>query len=258
MTDTGIGIAPEQQAMIFDAFTQADGSTTRRFGGTGLGLTISSQIVTLMGGNLSVESACGAGSTFRFTVPFELPLELEPPSAQAEPTTPSRSLPQLAVTQRAERVAPEQRLHVLLAEDHEINRTLATRILEKRGHRVTSAADGCEVMAQLDLDTFDVVLLDLSMPNMDGFETTTAIRERERGTGCHLPLVALTAHAMQGDRERCLAAGMDAYLTKPVRPGPLRDELMTWGLGGRGPGSENGTDRGLAPGRASTIVSASA
>ncbi|HEY6196678.1 MAG TPA: response regulator [Candidatus Eisenbacteria bacterium] len=217
VTDTGIGIAPEQQALIFDAFMQADGSTTRRFGGTGLGLTISSQLVTLMGGNLSVESACGAGSTFRFTVPFELPLELVPPSAQTESTAPSRSLPQLVGTPRPEPAAPRRALHVLLAEDHAVNRMLATRILEKRGHRVTSAEDGREVMAQLDLAAFDVVLLDLSMPNMDGFETTTAIRERERGSGRHLPLVALTAHAMEGDRERCLAAGMDAYASKPFR-----------------------------------------
>ncbi len=198
VTDTGIGIALEQQALIFDAFMQADGSTTRRFGGTGLGLTISSQIVTLMGGNLSVESTCGAGSTFRFTLPFELPVELETPSAQAVLSTPSPSLPRPAATGRPEPAAPQRTLHVLLAEDHAVNRMLATRILEKRGHRVTSAADGCEVMAQLDLASFDVVLLDLSMPNMDGFETTTAIRERERGTGRHLPLVALTAHAMAG------------------------------------------------------------
>jgi signal transduction histidine kinase/ActR/RegA family two-component response regulator len=202
--DTGIGIPPEKQDGIFAAFTQADGTTTRRFGGTGLGLAISHRLVALMGGSLAVESTSGAGSTFFFTVSLAVHRGALPDDdAAADRGT----------------VAPAagRSLRVLLAEDNKINQRVAGRFLERLGHRVTVANDGREAVERYRQEPFDLVLMDVQMPEMDGFEAVSAIREMERGTGLRIPIVALTAHAMSGDRERCLAAGMDGYLTKPVR-----------------------------------------
>ncbi|UZW57773.1 response regulator [Sphingobium sp. JS3065] len=340
VSDTGPGIAADKRQLIFEAFSQADTSFTRRFGGTGLGLTIASQLVQLMGGRLELDSAVGRGSVFHFTIPFALAqgeparLPAEQPSLHGLPVlivddnaTNRRILEEmirgwgmkplavesgpkalaalrnaagigrplrlvlldmmmpdmdgfavakemarsgeaqrpavimlssarkdevarrnwatgiaafllkpvrqselleaifavLKVTVREETALPEPvpddrpSLHVLVAEDNAVNQRLALRLLEKRGHRVKIVGDGAQAVEALAQDRFDVVLMDVQMPEMDGFQATAAIRERERGQGKHMPIIAMTAHAMRGDRERCLAAGMDDYISKPLR-----------------------------------------
>jgi signal transduction histidine kinase/CheY-like chemotaxis protein len=344
--DTGIGIPPDKQARVFEAFTQADTSTTRRYGGTGLGLTISAQLVEMMGGRIWLESTVGVGTTFHFTARFGLAGDAATRPATARPIT-LQGLPVLVVDDNAtnrrilqevltgwgmrpvvvenglaalaalERAAaageplplalldsqmpdldgfglaarirqdphltactlvmltsaglpedvarcqelginaylmkpikqsdllatvltalgstlrrpePEsgprppvggRRLRVLLAEDNLVNQKLAVRLLERQGHHVTVAGTGREALAALGRETFDVVLMDVQMPEMDGLEATAAIRRQEAGTDRHQPIVAMTAHAMKGDRENCLAAGMDAYISKPIQPQEL-------------------------------------
>jgi PAS domain S-box-containing protein len=349
--DTGIGIPPEKQARIFEAFTQADGSTTRQYGGTGLGLTISSQLAALMGGHLCVESKLGQGSTFHFTATFELQTEVGQPALALERhklqgvpvlvvddnatnrrilkdmltnwgmkpvvvesgaaallalqeaaaaqtpfplglidchmpemdgfmlATAIKQQPALAdillimltsaghlndcerrrklglaacLTKPAKQADLMQTIlttlspalqhatpaqlantpsttvaskHILLCEDNLVNQRLATRLLEKQGHTVILANNGVEALALHETATFDLVLMDVQMPEMDGFEATRRIRAREQQmggqAGQRLPIVAMTAHAMQGDRERCLAAGMDGYLAKPIKADEL-------------------------------------
>jgi CheY-like chemotaxis protein len=197
--DTGIGIAESDHARIFEAFTQVDGSATRRFGGTGLGLAISSQLVRLMGGQLHLESTVGRGSTFSFAVTFGI----------AETSRPAASLPVFARAARP--------LAVLVAEDSPVNQLLVRRLLEKAGHHVTIVETGIAAVDAVARTRFDAVLMDVQMPEMDGFDATSRIRAAENG-GRRLPIIALTAHAIQGDRERCLAAGMDGYVSKPIRP----------------------------------------
>ena len=339
--DTGIGIPPAQQQLIFEAFRQVDSSTTRRFGGTGLGLTISLHLVRLMGGRLWVESTPGQGSTFHFTAAFGVqpqavprpePVQLKrlavlvvddnrtnrailhdmltswgmrPATAEGGATalaelrraaaagTPYRlalldvMMPELdglalaaeirrqpglcgpvillssagspvsaadceargivrcltkpvkqsdlldailgAISPRERPAAPAapapaaapRPLRVLLAEDGLVNQQVARGLLEMRGHQVHIANNGQEAVAALAAAAFDVVLMDVQMPEMDGFEATAALRARERAQGGHVPIIAMTAHAMKGDRERCLAAGMDGYLAKPIQPDEL-------------------------------------
>jgi CheY-like chemotaxis protein/HPt (histidine-containing phosphotransfer) domain-containing protein len=356
--DTGIGIPPEKRRLIFRPFTQADSSTTRQYGGTGLGLTISARLVELMGGRIWVESEVGRGSTFHFTARLGVRTDAPPrPPPQADAL---RGLPVLVVDDNAtnrlileelltrwgvnvatadggaaalgvleraheagepfalvlsdvhmpgmdgftlaERLrghpdlagavvmmltsgsrpqdaarcrelgvaaqlskpvrrselrrailaavgqagaaeespqagagpAPDVRpLRVLLAEDNLVNQKLAVRLLEKQRHRVTLAANGREALAALEKESFDVVLMDVQMPEVDGLEATAALREREKGTGRHVPILALTAHAMKGDRERCLEAGMDGYLAKPLRARELYAALAALEAGGR-------------------------
>jgi CheY-like chemotaxis protein len=347
--DTGIGIAPEKRQAIFGAFTQADSSTTRRYGGTGLGLTISMHLVQMMGGIIWVESQPGRGSTFYFTVQagrggntpgavptdrkllkgvpalivddnqtnrrilFEnlsrwgmRPVEAESGSAairlldseaasfplvltdvhmpemdgfqlaghikrrhaaalilmltsdtRAGDVTRGRELGieayltkpvaqaelQAAVVQvlsrappvmPAPRVMPEPArespkpavtLRILLAEDNPVNQKVALCMLEQQGHSVALAGDGRAALAAFGRGPFDLVLMDIQMPGMDGFEATAAIRDLERGTGAHIAIFAMTAHSMAGDRERCLAAGMDGYIAKPIRKKDLLDAL---------------------------------
>jgi len=349
VTDTGIGIPADKQRTIFEAFTQADGSTTRKYGGTGLGLAISARLVQMMNGRIWVESAPGKGSTFHFTAVLGLQSSpaapAVPPGAvdlrelrtlvvddnatnrrileemlahwHMKPTTAESATAALAAMGRqldagepfalllidarmpemdgfalAERIKRDsrlsgatimmlsssgkrgdaarcrelgiaayltkpvtrsdlfdaivtalgtasldkprsrpitrhslregrRRLRVLLAEDNPVNRKLAIRLLEKHGHSVTAAGDGRAAVAALEKDTFDLVLMDVQMPEMDGFEATAAIRQREKDTGDHVRIIAMTAHAMKGDRDRCLAAGMDGYLAKPISAAEL-------------------------------------
>lgn len=220
--DTGIGIAADKLDEIFQAFRQADASTTRKYGGSGLGLTISSELVRMMRGHLWVDSTPGEGTTFHFTVKLRpgAPLALPP----AHPAPVERAVPPAAPSTKATdwRSAPRVRpLKVLVADDHQANRQLVTTVLRSRGHHCTEVGDGREALEHARRENFDILLMDVQMPVMDGFQTTEAIRRQEEGTRRHVPIIALTAHAMSGDREKCLAAGMDAYLAKPIRPGQL-------------------------------------
>jgi CheY-like chemotaxis protein len=354
VSDTGIGIPSDKQQVIFEAFTQADGSSTRKFGGTGLGLSIAAQIVEMMDGRIWVDSEVGKGSTFHFTARLGLADSLQRFTAhaaaeltnvpvlvvddnatnrrllaellarwgmrpqlaesgrdaldrlrqsheagnsfplvitdaqmpgmngfdlveqiQADPhlasatimmlssagqrgdaarcralgvsaylmkpiwqaelreavarVLGSRSVPTASpqlITRHSLREA-RQALRVLLAEDSPENQAVAARFLEKLGHRVTVVDNGKEALAVLQRSTlpFDLAVIDVQMPEMNGFEVTAAVREKERSTGLHLPIIAMTAHAMAGDREKCLAAGMDGYVAKPVRLAELSDAI---------------------------------
>jgi len=204
--DTGTGIPLEKQQVIFEAFAQVDGSTTRNYGGTGLGLSIASQLVEQMRGKIWIESTPGKGTTFHFTAWFGV----------AESSVP-RSFPSLIGAPRAPEASATAGLRILLAEDNVVNRAVATGILGKRGHLLLQAANGREALELAGAETFDLIFMDVQMPEMDGFEATRRIREFEQATGRHTPIAAMTAHAMAGDRERCLAAGMDDYISKPLQ-----------------------------------------
>jgi len=212
--DTGIGIPADKQKVVFEAFRQADGSTTRKYGGTGLGLAICSRLVGMMGGTIGVESQPGRGSTFHFTACFK-PV---PQAAVTEETQPTEtlSLQNMAAAIGTASGASHVALTVLLAEDNLVNQRLVMRLLEKRGHAVTLAATGREAVARAAAERFDVILMDVQMPDMDGLQTTAQIRNIEKGRNTYTPIIALTAHTMKGDRERCLAAGMDNFVNKPI------------------------------------------
>ena len=201
VADTGIGIAADKQSMIFERFAQADDFTTRRYGGTGLGLPIAAQLVQLMDGHLSVESKPGEGSRFTFTAQFQ---RCAPEVGDGSPPVRSSLL----------RSARPRR--VLLVEDHPVNQEVAKRLLEGWGHAVTTAESGPAALAALADRTFDLVLMDVQMPYMDGILTTKEIRRREQVSGLHTPIIALTAHGTTADRERCLVAGMDDFISKPL------------------------------------------
>ena len=204
VSDTGVGIPKDRQSAIFQPFVQVDGSDTRPHSGLGLGLRIVAKLVELMEGEIWVESALDQGSRFNFTAKFGLPRPVQVPTAPVQRLHPQG--PQ----------NPSVHGTILLAEDNYINQIVTVRILENQGHRVVVGANGRLALEILERQPVDLVLMDIQMPEMDGFEATRAIREREATTGAHLPIIALTAHAMTGYRQKCLDAGMDDYLSKPV------------------------------------------
>jgi signal transduction histidine kinase/ActR/RegA family two-component response regulator len=209
--DTGPGIAAEHLARIFEAFEQADVGVQRRFGGTGLGLAITRRIARLMGGEVTLTSALREGSTFELEVPL--------PSVVISHSPPMTS-----------RVTPAPRpMRVLLAEDDPVNASMTAALLRKLGHAVQVVSNGRECVDALGKGQTDLVLMDVHMPVLDGLKATGLIREGEKGTTRHMPIVALTANAMKGDDIMCLSAGMDAYLPKPVTVSALKDLLMWFG-----------------------------
>lgn len=253
VADTGIGIAADTLDQIFEAFSQADSSISRQFGGSGLGLAITSQLLHLMSGRIWVQSEPGHGSRFHFTLRTRQPetataaaAPAKPTAAETQPTLPPRKRESTAVHRSSEpergnrnqqkiaadasaQVDSSQRSHslgaaagdrrplrILVADDHPANVQLLCRILEKHGHQLKVAHDGLDAVRMFEDHPFDVILMDVQMPEMDGYQATAAIRERERDTQSHVPIIAVTAHVMTGDREGCLAAGMDAYISKPV------------------------------------------
>jgi PAS domain S-box-containing protein len=206
VSDTGIGIPEDKRNVIFEAFAQADASTTRRYGGSGLGLTISNQLVQLMGGRISVESKLRKGSTFSFSLPFRL-AKVSSEMARRKPSSSQAAF--LA-------------LDVLVVEDNAVNQKLVGVLLKRMGHEATVVESGQAALRALKKHTFDLVLMDIQMPVMGGAEATARIRKEECRTGRHIPIIAMTAHAMAGDREGALQAGMDDYVSKPIRFDDLR------------------------------------
>ena len=199
VSDSGIGIPSEKFQSIFEAFEQVDNSTARKYGGTGLGLAISRQLVGMMAGRIWVNSTTGQGSVFHFTCEFAMDCSVAPLAAASMPQTWSRSL------------------RVLLAEDNLVNQRLATRLLEKRGHTVLAVSNGQEAVDAIGRSVFDVVIMDVQMPVMDGLTATRRIRLNEKSRGLRIPILALTARALKEDRDICAAAGMDGYLSKPIQ-----------------------------------------
>ena len=233
VTDSGIGIPPESLDAIFDPFSQQDSSTTRKFGGTGLGLTISRRLVEALGGRIWVESEVGKGSTFHFSAQFSLDTQVQSVgnSAGASSTPGSAGADSLA----------EKSMDVLLVEDNPINQKLAVTLLENWGHKVTLAENGQLALDALARRRFDIVLMDMMMPVMDGIEATQRFRASELGP--RTPIIAMTANAMRGDRERCLEAGMDGYMSKPIKSAELRKLLQELVLKDSGlPGGEPAFD----------------
>lgn len=227
VSDTGIGIPADKKDRLFKSFSQVDGSCTRKYGGTGLGLAISRELVELMGGTIGFKSEEGVGSIFDFCVPLEKIDSLDAGGQLqsgylrdlAGPVEHGNKKNEIAVN--AFLGAGEKKVRVLLADDNDVNRRLGSIMLAKKGFDVLVASDGKGVLNILESSNVDLVLMDIQMPTMDGLQTTVVIREKERGTGKHLPIIALTAHALSGDREKFLSAGMDGYIPKPVRPEEL-------------------------------------
>ncbi len=212
--DTGVGIPTDKLDKIFDKFTQADGSITRRFGGTGLGLTITRRLVEMFGGRIWVESSEGQGSKFFVRIPFEVAQKSKRAVVETKDSGPGR-------------VSLDGRKpQILLVEDNAVNQKVVLAILSKRGFHVDIAANGLEALSALQKGKYDLVLMDVQMPYMDGIEATRKIRSELRLT--ELPIIAMTAHAMTGDRERCLEAGMNDYASKPVNPATLVHTIMRY------------------------------
>jgi CheY-like chemotaxis protein len=216
VTDTGIGIEPSILERMFEPFTQADASTTRNYGGTGLGLAIARELIELMAGTIGATTrGPGRGSTFWFELELAAPVETDGRSLRLADT--SAAAPPMWLTPPL----------VLVAEDSPVNQIVASRMLERCGCRVEVVSDGRQALAALSAQRYDAVLMDCQMPVLDGYQATAELRRRENG-GHRTPVIAMTAHAMDGDRETCVDAGMDGYLSKPMRREQLIDALRQW------------------------------
>ncbi len=210
--DSGTGIPADKLALIFDKFTQADGSVSRKYGGTGLGLAITRKLVEMHGGEIYVKSEVGRGTTFVAKLPCDIAID-----EQGD----GRSIERLAA---APADATLSLIRILVVEDNQVNQKVVTTVLRKRGYSIEVASDGTEALAKLEKSTgFDLILMDVQMPVLDGLEATRLIRKDPRWKG--LPIVAMTAHAMSGDMERCLEAGMNGYISKPVHPSQLLETV---------------------------------
>ena len=215
--DTGIGVPEAKIEAIFAPFEQADRSTTRRFGGTGLGLSICARLVELMGGKIWAESHPGQGSTFQFIAYFQTNAPSRPQGSSVYPPgSISVQVPSLPLSSRV-----KDALRILVVEDNVINHRLAVKLLQNLGHTAIVVENGKDAITAVKEGIFDLVFMDVQMPEMDGLEATAAIRAYEKPKGLHIPIIAMTAHAMTGDREQCLAAGMDGYISKPISPHDL-------------------------------------
>ena len=216
ISDSGIGISPEKQEEIFEAFAQEDSSVTRRYGGTGLGLTISRRLVEAMGGQIWVESVPGLGSTFHFNVRYQVDSLLAPPDERSQRMSGAAMRGELRTAHRATS-ADDHCVTVLVAEDHLVNQKLICSLLERRGYQAQLAENGLLAVEAFQAHPFDLILMDVMMPVMGGIEATQRIRAIEAERGGHVPIVAMTANATPADREQCLTSGMDDYLAKPIK-----------------------------------------
>jgi two-component system, sensor histidine kinase len=229
VSDTGIGIPENRQDILFSPFTQVDGSTTRKYGGTGLGLAISKQLVGLMNGKIGVESEEGKGSTFWFTAVFEKQMA-RPGSADERPA----EIEGGGIIGRfaAEPIIPEsfkRKIRILVAEDNPVNQKVAQAMLRKMGLQADVVANGLEAVNALRSIPYDLVLMDCQMPEMDGFEATRVIRqEGSKSLNPRIPIIAMTAATMQGDREKCIQAGMSDFIAKPIQIRELSEMLARW------------------------------
>jgi signal transduction histidine kinase/DNA-binding response OmpR family regulator len=242
VVDTGMGIEPEVQGRLFQTFTQGDSSMSRRFGGTGLGLAISARLAKLMGGDIGVESLIGEGSTFWFTAIFEKVAEADLARMQADAGT----LPDIRT--------PRPGAKILLVEDYKVNRMIVSAMLGRMGYLPDVAVDGTQAVESASATEYDLIFMDCQMPEMDGFEATARIRGLG---GRHVPIVALTANATSADRDRCLAAGMDDYLAKPVRSSSILATLLKWLPDSDWAALEPSELSEPAPAESATLVSAS-
>ena len=216
VADTGVGIPEDRIQHLFEEFTQADASTTRKYGGTGLGLAISKRLVELMRGEIGATSIPGKGSTFWFNAHFGKDTLAPPKASPSRPPIRAGVFP-----------TPPSAVRILLAEDNIINQKIASRVLQRLGYQVDIVNNGLEALEAVSRQCYNLVLMDCQMPEMDGYEATGRIRAQEQD-GTRIPIVALTAHAMQGDREKCIEAGMDDYLSKPLKPEELSGLVDKW------------------------------
>ncbi len=221
--DSGIGIPAHRLGTLFKAFTQVDGSYKRKYEGTGLGLTISKQLVLLLGGEIGVESEEGRGSTFWFTIPLR---RQEAPAAGEKETAAALA----REISRPPALKPDKdKVRILLAEDNIINRKLVVRILEKLGYKVDTVVNGLQAVEKTAEVCYDLILMDVQMPEMDGMEATQRIRGFKAGaTSADVPVIALTAHAIKGDKKKCIAAGMNDYISKPFDHGDFAEIVARW------------------------------
>ncbi|MFZ3147902.1 MAG: response regulator, partial [Methanothrix sp.] len=226
--DTGIGIPASRQDILFSLFSQVDGSTTRKYGGTGLGLAISRQLAGLMGGTIGVQSEEGKGSTFWFTAVFE---------KQQARIGPAEGLVEIRVEEDTDRIDTKpdisqsfkRKLRILVAEDNPVNQKVAQALLRKMDLQSDVVANGLEAVKALQTTTYDLVLMDCQMPEMDGYEATRKIRQQgSKALNPGIPIIAMTALVMQGDREKCIQAGMNDFIAKPVLRRDLAKMLARW------------------------------